>query len=452
MYSDIKIGVIIPTRSEERKQFLEHAKWQIQRQTLQPDIVLLVDYKAESTEKDITQRYRRGFDHLINIEKCDCIICWEDDDYYKHNYIEIMVKLWVHHGKPTMFGFNNSYYYNINDQKYFNVHHNGRASMMNTLVSKEILNTKWTVLDNDPWTDYRLWTTVKNVKAITYNKVLCIGIKHNIGMCGGNNHGTIYQNAHEKDIIDDEGMLWLEANTDIKSIELYRSLSKTYKPIFEEIKEIDVVVPCNTMNDELKKMTLQFISNLKHSDDKIKFNIFILEQQKKVNYSGVTTLHYDFEFNYNKVMNYGYSFTKSKYVCFCNNDVNFSYNWATEIIKEMKQNNVLSASPFNPIILKNTGEKIKYGYEVRKEMLGWCIVADRSVMNTIGGLSECVNFWQSEVVYADQLKQAGIKHALIYPSVVFHYDTSRTLNLLDEATKYNYTKKQSLIYNKIKNE
>lgn len=46
MYNDIKIGVIIPTRSEERKQFLEHAKWQIQRQTLQPDIVLLVDYKA----------------------------------------------------------------------------------------------------------------------------------------------------------------------------------------------------------------------------------------------------------------------------------------------------------------------------------------------------------------------------------------------------------------------
>ncbi len=450
MYNGLKIGIITPTRGDERKLLLEHAKWQMARQTLQPDIVLMVDYEPESKEKDITQRYRRGFDNLINEEKCDCIICWEDDDFYQTDYIETMVKLWIKNGKPTMFGFNNSIYYNINDQKWFNVVHPGRSSMMNTLVSKDILNEPWEFPDNDPWTDYRLWTTRKNVKAVHSDKYMCIGIKHNIGMCGGNNHGTIYQNADKKHIIDDYGMIWLEKIVDSKSIELYRSLSKTYVPVVEQIKEVDIVVPTNTLNEGLKNMTNQFILNLKNSDPDIKFNIFVCEQQKNVNYDGVTMLHYDFEFHYNKVMNYGFKFTKNRYVCFCNNDVNFSHGWATEITTQMQKHKVLSASPFNPVILQKSGNEIKEGYTVRKEMLGWCIMTDRKVFETIGQFDESVNFWHSEVVYADQLRANNLKHILCENSIVYHYDTSRTLNSIDKEKYKEYTHKQSIIYNKKK--
>lgn len=448
MYKDIKIGVLTPTRSNERAKLLDHAKLQMAHQTLQPDIVLLADYEPESDKKDITQRYRRGFENLFNEENCTVVICWEDDDYYKRNYIETIVKLWDAHKRPTMFGYDNSYYYNINDQKWFNVRHPGRSSMMNTLVTKDVIKDKWNFPDDDPWTDFRLWTTIKNVKAIKHDLVSCIGIKHNIGMVGGNNHETIYQNASKKDIIDDEGMMWLERQTDNKSISLYRSLSKTYK--HSDVKEVDIVVPCNTLNESLRNMTNQFMLNLKNSDAQIKFNIYLLEQQKEVEYEGVTTIHYDFDFHYNKVMNLGFSYCKNKYVCFCNNDVNFSHGWATELIRQMKKHNALSSSPFNPIILKHSGSEVKEGYTVRKEMLGWCIMTDRVVFDVIGKFDESVNFWHSEVVYADQLREKKIKHILCETSIVYHYDTSRTLNSIDKEKYKEYTHGQSIIYDKKK--
>ena len=450
MYKGNKIGVLIPTRDEKRKRFLDHAKWQITRQTLQPDIILIVDYKPDSEEKDLSQRYHLGFENLINVEKCDCIICWEDDDFYKPNYIETMVFLWDKFNKPAMFGFDNSYYYNINDQKYFNVKHPNRASMMNTLVSRDILEGGWNIEDNDPWTDFRLWTTKKNVRAIPYNEIMCVGIKHGIGLCGGNNHESIYQNMSDKEIKDDEGMKWLESVTDYKSINLYRSLSKTYKTIDTEIKEVDVVVPCYTMNEDLKFMTKQFILNLNNSEKDIKFNIYIMEQNPNVVYDGAVTLHYDFEFNYNKVLNLGLQFCKNKYVCFCNNDVTFSYGWASEIIKQMKKYECLSASPFNPVILKPKDVEVEEGYELRKQMLGWCIMTDRDIFDVIGKFDESVNFWKSEVVYSDQLKENNLKHILVYNSVVFHYDMSRTLNKIDKNKYQEFTTIQNKIYAKRK--
>jgi hypothetical protein len=448
MFNGYKIGLITPTRGREREIFLTHAKWQIQQQTVKPDIALIVDYEPESDNKDITQRYRRGFENLFNEEKCDVVLCWEDDDYYKPNYIEKMIHLWLANNKPVMFGFNNSYYYNINDQKWFNVWHTARASMMNTLVTKEVIKEKWIFPDDDPWTDFRLWTTIKNTKAVKYNEVLCIGIKHNIGMVGGNNHGSIYQNADTKHIVDDNGMKWLESQVDIKSIELYRSLSKTYQsPV---IKEVDIVVPCNTLNEELRLMTEQFIENLVASETEIKFNIYLLEQNKDINYKAVQTIYYDFDFNYNKVMNYGYTFCKNQYVCFVNNDVVFEQGWATELIKQIEKHNILSASPFNPYIHKKTGKEIIEGYRVRREMCGWCIMIDRKVFDIIGKFDESVNFWHSEVVYADQLKAANLKHILCENSHVNHYDKSRTLNKLPRDKYHEYTIKQVQLYDKKK--
>ena len=71
---------------------------------------------------------------------------------------------------------------------------------------------------------------------------------------------------------------------------------------------------------------------------------------------------------------------------------------------------------------------LKVGYEVgiKGQLLGWCIIMDRVVMEKIGEFDCPVNFWYSDNVYAEQLKAAGIKHALVGNSRVRHF-TSRSL-------------------------
>jgi len=129
-------------------------------------------------------------------------------------------------------------------------------------------------------------------------------------------------------------------------------------------------------------------------------------------------LYYDFEFNYNKCLNLGFSVCKSKYIAFCNNDLYFSEDWAKNAVSA----GYLSVSPTPRHYFKGVME----GYEIGKQLLGWCIIVDRIVIERIGGFDTPVKFWFSDDVYAEQLKAAGIKHALVGNSRVKHL-TSQSL-------------------------
>ena len=136
-------------------------------------------------------------------------------------------------------------------------------------------------------------------------------------------------------------------------------------------------------------------------------------------------LYYDFEFNYNKCLNLGFSVCKSKYVAFCNNDLHFGQDWAKNAVSA----GYLSVSPTAKHIFKGVREGYAVGSSRKKQgqILGWCIIVDRIVMERIGGFDTPVKFWYSDNVYAEQLKAVGIKHALVGSSKVKHF-TSRSLN------------------------
>jgi len=140
---------------------------------------------------------------------------------------------------------------------------------------------------------------------------------------------------------------------------------------------------------------------------------------------GTKMLYYDFEFNYNKCLNLGFSVCNSKYVAFCNNDLYFDVNWAINAVSA----GYLSVSPTAKHTFKGVVEGYTVGSSRKKQgqILGWCIIVDRVVMEMIGGFDTPVKFWYSDDVYAEQLKAAGIKHALVGNSRVKHF-TSRSLN------------------------
>jgi len=208
---------------------------------------------------------------------------------------------------------------------------------------------------------------------------------------------------------------------------------------------IDVIIISATLNDIIKEMTQNAINTCGG-------NVYIVEtHDKDVKYSNCKMLYFIKDnFSYNKAVNFGISKTKSEYVGFFNNDVIFHDGWITEIIGQMKKYNVFSASPFCKLSHQKTSEEVVKGYEVRKHIAGWGIVVNREVLKQIGKINEDVDFWRSDYVYAEQLKQNNIEHMLCCNSFVTHMDGgSKTLSISKnkkELTLGQYNKKVNIDY------
>jgi hypothetical protein len=80
------------------------------------------------------------------------------------------------------------------------------------------------------------------------------------------------------------------------------------------------------------------------------------------------------------------------------------------------------------------------GYGVGYELAGWCIVARREIFEIID-LSDRVDFWFSDNIYADELQKHNLKHLLVKNSRVDH-TVSKTLLTLPPETVRDLTDRQ----------
>lgn len=217
--------------------------------------------------------------------------------------------------------------------------------------------------------------------------------------------------------------------------------------------QIDIIIASRGEKD-LKQFTQNAIDSCHKSDD-IDFNILVIEQINGVQYSGATTINYDFPFNYNKCLNLGLSLTKNKYVCLCNNDLNFKDFWASNCIEAMKHTGCKTSSPFSTISIhahKNRQcDKAIISHKVGHEFLGWCIMCDREIFDEIGIINENVEFWYSDNIFSEQLKKAGYEHCLVCNAIVDHVNMcSNTLNRLKSEQVDYYTSQQTYKYEQAK--
>lgn len=200
----MKVAVLIPDRGDRTK-FLINCLKMVHRQTLHPARVLVVDFEPQEGVVDITKRYRKGYEELTAEGKYDLIAFMENDDWYSPVYLETMVEQWVKMGKPDLFGLTETIYYHLKLRKYFTMMHPDRSSAMNTMI-KPGLTIQWPK-DYDPYTDQWLWMRenvgIKTKANFLPEKVICIGMKHNMGMTGGEMHST----KLHRFINDDNGFL-----------------------------------------------------------------------------------------------------------------------------------------------------------------------------------------------------------------------------------------------------
>lgn len=212
---------------------------------------------------------------------------------------------------------------------------------------------------------------------------------------------------------------------------------------------VDVIILSWARTPELKGITEKGIQTLLNSEknDKVQFNVFLLESQHGVKYDfpeNVKVVFMTGKFGYHKFMNIGRKMGESKYVVLCNNDLRFQRNWASNIIREMEADpELLSACPVEPIVNMTakhfTNEK--YGYETRKFVNGWCIFQRRDIYDIIGDLDERFEFWCCDDEYGMVLETNNIKHALIKTSIVNHDENGgKSLKQLSHEVAAKYTR------------
>ncbi len=213
----MKIAVIIPSRGD-RPKFLDNCLRMIKAQTLQPNYIHVVNDYPLSPARDITWRYRMAYDQLRG-KGFDVILLMEDDDWYHCEYIETMVRAWVENGCPELLGTTETIYYHIKIFASFMMNHHTRSSAMCTLIKPD-LEIKWPA-DEDPYTDIALYEQLKYV-LITPPKILFLGIKHGIGLCGGESHTNgLYRYESGPTGKKDHNREFLRSTMDKESYEFY---------------------------------------------------------------------------------------------------------------------------------------------------------------------------------------------------------------------------------------
>lgn len=211
----MRVGVIIPDRGD-RPLFMDNCTRMLKAQTLQPVAIMTMQEKPVNDLPDITMRYRKGYRYLRDAN-LDVIAFIENDDWYSPQYLETMVKTWENAGRPDLLGTSYTYYYHIKEFAYFKMEHYQRSSGMSTLIKPD-LDIDWPN-DSEPYTDSHLWFNNTQLKKVIFtpDEMICLGIKHAVGKCGGQNHNTRLDRYVHKDADKN----FLRRHLDPSSFEFY---------------------------------------------------------------------------------------------------------------------------------------------------------------------------------------------------------------------------------------
>lgn len=191
---------------------------------------------------------------------------------------------------------------------------------------------------------------------------------------------------------------------------------------------IDIIILSYAKNEYLKNLTIQTIDTLMKSEDpeQIHFNVVVIESNKQLQpyqFENSTTIYPVEKFGFHKYLNIGIKLTTNSYICFCNNDLIFHKNWASEILKAMDADTaMLSATPYDPNYHQKEGfpqnaPPLEGYFGV---LIGWCIFVRREIFDLIGVFDENLVFWYCDYDYSNTLEKFGVKNCLISTSVVTH--------------------------------
>lgn len=205
--------------------------------------------------------------------------------------------------------------------------------------------------------------------------------------------------------------------------------------------KVDIIILSNTNNDLIYNMNLDCINSLLDTADRKYLNqVILIESNKQENYvypDIVKKIKPLEVFHFHRFVNIGLKESKSEFIAICNNDLIFTENWFSEILKIKNIDpNIMSFSPVDPYnknVNYNKYGEIDYflGYNIRSEIAGWCIVVDRKILKIKNLFDNRYSFYFADNDYSMTLRKNSIKNALVLKSIVYHLGSknSNTISL-----------------------
>lgn len=212
------IVCLVPTRGD-RPKMLKRCIEMMSSQTLQPvEVFVMDDPPVDPNRKDITWRYRNGFQRILERHPdVELILLIEDDDWYSNAYIEVFHRAWEDAGRPEIFGLGETYYYHIGLRKFYHQRHEDRASAFSTGVSQAISRMVWP-RDDYSFVDLEMWKQLEG-KTSTVSPPISIGMKGHKegGFFGGAGHNDQWNGYRN----DDQKLEWISSIIDRGSFDFY---------------------------------------------------------------------------------------------------------------------------------------------------------------------------------------------------------------------------------------
>lgn len=221
------------------------------------------------------------------------------------------------------------------------------------------------------------------------------------------------------------------------------------------MQTVDAIILTNTKDLNLYGLTQRTINTLKWSESDYIFDAKVIESNKNhleqgFIYHDCNTIVPDEPFKYNKFLNHGLKHCKSPWLVVCNNDLIFTQGWFSKLMKFHDQHpDVKSLSPFEPNWHLKRGMDSKvdvnYGYRTSYEITGWCLVIHREIIEQCNLFDDQFDFWYQDNDYAETIRAAKYKHALVTNSRVYHM-VSGSHHLLEGEEKHNMTAGQHEVF------
>lgn len=198
---------------------------------------------------------------------------------------------------------------------------------------------------------------------------------------------------------------------------------------------LSAIILSYTKSEKIHRMTLDCIRTLIQSEDFInacELEIILVESNRNYLTEGyaypenVKVIIPDVPFNFHGYLNIGIKAATQPMLALCNNDLLFHKGWYAAIAQVQTQYpRFKSFCPVQPKENIPSGMFLQ-GYQVRKHIKGWCLVAERKLFDKIGLLDEQFDFYYADDDYAMTLKKYHIPHALVLQSVVEHIGGENT--------------------------
>lgn len=143
-------------------------------------------------------------------------------------------------------------------------------------------------------------------------------------------------------------------------------------------------------------------------------------------------IHPESSFNYNKFLNIAFTYCTGDWVVISNDDVSYEKHWFIEMMNIYDQRPDIEAfSPKDPLLYMRyfpthfMGGVSEYfeSWAVTEALQGWCTVIKRSALDKILPFDELFDMYYQDNDYAERLKEAGIKHAIVRDAIVCHMET-----------------------------